>query len=97
MQIELLKTESKGFLSVNMDNNKEKYLLLMRILTDNNCILQKYYWRSIMDQKYIELIEPKISDGFNIIIDAVGSVKDLRKSLDEYNKLKHRVDLLPKL
>lgn len=97
MNIEILTIEGISYLSIQMENNKEKYLHLLKILEDNNCTLQRYYWRSIFDNNIIEYIEPKIYDCFNIVIDSYGKLDDLKLSIDQFKSIEHEIEKLPNL
>ena len=97
MIIQITKTRDKDYLNVQMENNEEKYYLLMSILQDLGCEIQRYYWRSKLDETYIELIEPKIYDVFDFILDVNGFERQFKQALEIYKEKVKILDKLPKL
>lgn len=97
MIIQITKTRNEDFLNVQMENNEEKCKLLMSILQDLGCIIQKYYWRSKFDETYIEYFEPKIYDVFDFILDMSGTENQFKQGLEIYKEKVKILDKLPKL
>ena len=58
-------------------------ILLMRIMTENNAIIQRYYWTSKFSGE-IEYINPLIYDAYDFHIDFIGSRPDLKICLEIY-------------
>lgn len=97
MIIQITKTKEQDYLNVQMENNEEKYYLLMKILQDLGCEIQKYYWRSKLDETYIDYIEPKIIDVFDFILDVNGTENQFKQALEMYKeqvKLRNGLPLL---
>lgn len=86
MLIQIVKTDREDFLNVVMENNPEKYKLLMYILQDLGCIIQRYYWRSKLDETYIEYLEPKIYDVFDFTLDCIGTSNQFNEAIKIYNE-----------
>lgn len=86
---QLATIEGMGVLSFKLKNdNEEKLHALFRIIMEN-ATLQRYYWVSRFDETYIEYIDPIVYDAFYVVIDAVGTVeqlKTIRKEFSEYVK-----------
>lgn len=65
------------------------------------CVVQKYYWRSILDpdSEYIEEIEPMCPDAFEVIINIKGETDTLNDLIQFYKeKVKQlKLDELPSM
>ena len=73
------KVEGLYYSFVQMDKWIEKSKYLMALCQDNNVTIDKFYWRSIIDSNYLELIEPKVVDAFYMHVDIHGKEEDVRR------------------
>lgn len=87
MHYELYNLE-QGYCTVTMENGKEQREKLMRMMVDAGVTIQKYYWRSKLDDSYIELFEPSIYDVFNFHVDFSGDMNTIKEVMEEYIKIK---------
>lgn len=87
-QFELLQIEDITYLYAMLNSHVECQKLFMKLAQENNCVIQKYYWRSSLDETYIELQQPKITDVFYFHCDIGGKYEDIKNVLTQYNKLK---------
>ena len=72
---------------IEIENITEKTLYLLNLLQEN-CTIQKYYWRSLYDNNHIEYLEPKIYDAFYMCIDVSGWKFDIEECMLQYTKHK---------
>jgi len=86
----------KGYCNVVMDNNKEQREKLMSMMLDRGIIIQKFYWRSIFDDTYLELMEPAIYDAFKFHVDFIGDIKIINEVMEEYIKIQDTYGFLDK-
>lgn len=93
-KIKSLKVEGIQYTTVQMDKWLEKSKYLMALAIDNGLELNKYYWRSIFDENYIELFQPNIIDAFTMVIDINGDPNVVNYVLEEYSKVKDSLEKL---
>ena len=96
MIVQFTDFDLETMLSVTMDNEEEEILLLMRIMTENNATIQRYYWTSKFSGE-IEYINPLIYDAYDFHIDFIGSRPDLKICLEIYKDEVKVIRSLPKL
>lgn len=90
--------EGDYYAQMRLRNEPERTNYFLYLLEKNNCIIQRYYWRSLYDENHIEYIEPKIYDAFYMVVDTISKSKlTLESVMDEYNKNKVRRGYLGKL
>lgn len=87
---------SMDYACIKMENGIETIRKLMCMFEDNNIQIQKFYWRSKLDDTYLELQEPQITDAFYFHIDLNGNTKTIKSILEEYNKIKDTYKFLDK-
>lgn len=93
-KVQSFNVEERVYTFVQMDKWIEKSKYLMALCQDNNVVIQKYYWRSIFDENYIEYFEPMIIDAYTMCIDISGRKEDILFVLEEYNKVKDDLEKL---
>ena len=94
MEIQLY--PSMDYACIKMENGIETIRKLMLMLQENNIQIHKFYWRSKLDETYLELQEPKITDVFYFHLDLNGNTKVIKSVLEEYNKIKSTYEYLDK-
>ena len=91
-KIQVTTIDNINILSVEMDKYLEKSKYLMTLAQDNGLIIQKYYWKSILDETHIEYFEPKIYDMFIMCIDIIGDLDTLKRVVEEYKKVRSMLE-----
>jgi len=81
----MLEIENEAYLSIEMENNMDKYTL-MKLQQEYGNTLVRMYYRSKYDYNYIEYIEPKIYDAFIFCVDFAGRKYPLTKALKEFKQ-----------
>lgn len=71
--------------------------LLMDIAEHQNCVIQRYWWRSKLDLTVEEEIQPKIFDAYFTIVVLRGDTQDLFSTLAVYTQKKPVYEKLPSL
>ena len=95
---DIIYLEGDYYAQMRLRNEPERTNYFLYLLEKNNCIIQRYYWRSLYDENHIEYIEPKIYDAFYMVVDTISKSKlTLESVMDEYNKNKVRRGYLGKL
>lgn len=74
---------------ITMENIPELTYKLGLMLMENGVTIQKYYWRSLFDETYLELQEPLIYDAFQFHLDVTGDSKIINNVLEEFLKIQN--------
>ena len=83
---ELVHVEGRTFLFATLNQYVECQKLFMGLAQNNGCIIQKYYWTSILDPTIIEYIQPKITDIFRFHCDISGNMEDIQTLIQQYKE-----------
>ncbi len=74
-------------MNVQLENlNQERRYLLLHLFEQNQCDIQRFYWRSLFDSSHIAYIEPKVFDAFYFVVDFIGPEENLREALRQFSK-----------
>lgn len=93
--VSTLYCEGEYHVSMELRNEEERTKYFLALLQKYDCVIQRYYWRSLYDETHIEYLEPKIYDAFYMVIDAYSHNKEnLLNVMEEYNKNKVRIGYL---
>ena len=65
--------------------------LMLKLAQKNGCRIQKYFWVSKLDAEYIEYVEPKVYDVFDMEIILIGELEQIERVVWEY---KHQVETI---
>ena len=87
MEVQLFNIDP-AFCMIKMENCREQWLKLMAMMEDNNIRINKFYWRSKIDETHLELIEPNVFDAFYFHVDFEGDYQKIKETLIEFDKIK---------
>ena len=94
MEVELY--PSMDYACIKMENGIETIRKLMVLMEDNNIQIQKYYWRSKLDETFLSLEEPNVTDVFYFHLDLNGNTKVIKSIIEEYKKIEKTYKFLDK-